>query len=138
MHLSIPLFALAPFTYALALFALLLFKHFLADYPLQTPYMLFKAGLNHWFKPLCLHCGVHALLTFLVFVLFAGLKWALLATLVDFACHFLIDLWKSRASFNVPVTDRRFWWYLGFDQLLHGLTYVGLVWLTFVKPVVSG
>jgi hypothetical protein len=39
-------------------------KHFVADYPLQTPYMLkkFLPG-NDFIKPLSAHAGVHALFT---------------------------------------------------------------------------
>lgn len=39
------------------LFALFV-KHFLADFPMQTPYMLQKGALTGWAAPLAAHCVV--------------------------------------------------------------------------------
>lgn len=38
-------------------------KHFVADYPLQIPYMLGKMKETGWFFPLLSHVSVHGLIT---------------------------------------------------------------------------
>jgi hypothetical protein len=72
-------------------------KHFLADYPLQTPYML-KKFLPGWdfVKPLACHAGVHGLFTF--FIAFCFRQQAPLAlglASLDFTVHFIVDRIKA-------------------------------------------
>ena len=112
---------------ALLLICLLFFKHFLADFPLQTPYMMRKGAPTGWVVPLLAHCGVHAAFTAIILIPFVGwMFW--LPTLVDFAAHFVIDTWKARvATYKIP--DVRFWWALGFDQFLHAMTYIQITYL---------
>lgn len=72
-------------------------KHFLADYPLQRPWMLGKF-LPGWqfVVPLAAHCAVHGLMTFGIAVVFSGNPWlALLLALLDFKVHFLMDRIKA-------------------------------------------
>jgi len=84
-----------------AIFILLLLfqiKHFLADYPLQRPWMLGKFKEKGWVLPLAAHCLVHAAFT-LVIGLFCG--WIPLWVVVcmagfDFGAHFLMD--RAKAS----------------------------------------
>ena len=74
-------------------------KHFLCDYPLQTPYMLgkFKAG-NKWIKPLIAHAGVHFIGTFCIVVALTP-KLAPALAAIDFLIHFFID--RVKASPNL-------------------------------------
>ena len=79
------------------IFALLVIfqvKHFLTDYPFQTPYMLgkFKGGKD-WILPLTAHCGVHALFTLGICAVINYQLWWL--ALVDFALHFTMDRIKA-------------------------------------------
>jgi len=69
-------------------------KHFVADYLLQTPYML-KKFLPGWdfALPLAAHAGVHALFTLGIMLLLAPHLWYL--CLLDFAAHFVIDRVKA-------------------------------------------
>ena len=81
-------------------------KHFLADYPLQGQYMLgkFKPGWD-FLGPLAAHCGVHALMTFVIALSFllTSSKWdagycIVLATALadfDFIAHFAMDRIKA-------------------------------------------
>jgi len=77
-------------------------KHFLADYPLQTPYMLKKFGFTweEWVLPLSAHAGVHALFTFSISFLFTRL-WSVSLGLAafDFSIHFVMD--RIKASPNL-------------------------------------
>ena len=70
-------------------------KHFVADYPLQTPYMLkkFLPGKD-FIKPLAAHAGVHALFTLLI-ALAVNPKLAIPLALLDFVVHFIVDRIKA-------------------------------------------
>lgn len=54
---------MSPVAAALLLVVAFKIKHFVADYPLQTPYMLGKFKARGWVRPLAAHAGVHAGLT---------------------------------------------------------------------------
>lgn len=76
------------------------FKHFIADYPLQTPYMLGKFKDKGWVTPLACHCGVQASFTYLIalFALPSGPKFAGYAFglfILDFTIHFIMDRIKA-------------------------------------------
>lgn len=70
-------------------------KHFIADYPLQGPYMLRKfLPTPHWILPLMAHAGVHAAFTALIALAVSPRNVVPLA-LIDFAAHFMIDRLKA-------------------------------------------
>lgn len=83
-----------------AIFTLLLLyqlKHFLADYPLQRPWMLgkFLPGIQ-FAPPLAAHCAVHGLMTFGIAYWFSGDAWLALALAAfDFSAHFVMDRIKA-------------------------------------------
>lgn len=80
------------------IFSLLLvfqIKHFLADYPLQTPYMLRKFLPDHKFiLPLTCHSLVHAILTYLIALPIRS-DIALNLAIFDFTIHFIMDRIKA-------------------------------------------
>jgi len=69
-------------------------KHFLADFPLQSGFML-KKFLPGWdfFFPLAAHCAVHAGMTLAIVLCVNPALWWL--ALVDFGIHFLMDRIKA-------------------------------------------
>lgn len=74
-------------------------KHFLSDYPLQTPYMLqkFKPGWD-FVKPLGAHAGVHALFTFAIVTAYnvhGSVPFAFGLAGLDFTVHFIVDRIKA-------------------------------------------
>jgi hypothetical protein len=104
-------------------------KHFLADYPLQTEYMLFKMKKKNWVLPLFLHSLMHASGTFIILVYVnKDLLWL---CLVDLVVHFVVDRIKaSPAALNRFKPDNKlFWWTLGADQMLHHLTHYFIIWM---------
>ncbi|MGQ3213248.1 DUF3307 domain-containing protein [Shinella sp.] len=102
-------------------------KHFLADFLLQTDWMVAgKEQPDGWFLPLAAHAGLHGALTAALFLLVSPpLVWLGLA---DALVHGTIDRLKSIATRRQKLTPRQsaFWWLLGVDQTLHHLTHVGL------------
>ncbi|MCJ2077096.1 DUF3307 domain-containing protein [Methylobacterium sp. E-016] len=114
-------------TFVLLMLAMEL-KHYAADFVLQTNWMARgKDCIGGWHKPLAAHAGLHGLATLGLALLVAPALWWL--GLVDFVVHGSIDRAKALASqhLQLPVTDARFWWLMGFDQLLHQITNVFLV-----------
>lgn len=113
-------------------------KHFLADFPFQTQYML-KKTLAEWafVIPLGVHCSIHAAMTFGIMLYFAPHLWWL--ALCDFAIHFIMDRIKSGPKylgrFNNP-SRTSFWVSLGFDQMVHHLTHIWIIWYMLTHPVI--
>jgi len=84
-------------TLGLALMILFCLKHFLADYPLQNPYMLGKfKKFPDFILPLTLHCLTHGVFTFLIsFAFTQDLEKALLLSQFDMLTHFAMDRIKA-------------------------------------------
>ena len=70
-------------------------KHFVADFPLQTKFMLGKFKADGWIIPLSAHCAVHAVFTILISSCFVSLIAALALGLFDFIVHFIMDRIKA-------------------------------------------
>lgn len=114
----------------LAAVAVLMIKHAVADFYLQTPYQFLNKG-KYGHPGGLIHAGIHTALTPLVYlVLLPGsllLAGAIAAS--EFFLHYHIDWLKeqiARRNGWTPETSG-FWHALGTDQLLHGLTYLAIV-----------
>ena len=121
--------------------AYLLVKHAAADFILQTEAQRREkgsygatGGLTHSLTHIVLTAPVFALLP----VFAAGIAAALLAA--EFVLHYHIDWAKEQIvrRNDWSSRDTPFWWAIGIDQLLHGLTYIGLVWLALGLAVGQG
>ncbi len=121
---------------ALIAVAYLLVKHALADFLLQTESQRHEKGQYGATGGLT-HSLTHIALTAPVFLLLpavmTGVAVALLAA--EFVLHYHIDWTKEQIVRSRGWTshDTPFWWALGIDQLLHGLSYVALLWLAFAS-----
>ena len=106
-------------------------KHFVCDYPMQNNYMLQKGSDNNWILPLSFHCFVHALFTFIIALFATSFSMAIIAALIDFAIHFVMDRIKASKKMlgKYNPSDKSFWVSLGFDQMTHHLTGILLVWM---------
>ena len=118
-------------TFTFILLIVFQIKHFVADFPLQFPYMLKKVNSGWDFVwPLSLHCGVHSLITLSIVLLVAPSLWWLAP--MDFAIHFLMDRIKSGPRYLGRFNDSHrtsYWVALGFDQMVHHLTHLLIIWL---------
>jgi hypothetical protein len=106
---------------------LLFSKHFLIDFPLQTPYQYLNKGTYGHLGGL-LHSGLHGLATVIIFSFFT--PFALVYGIVDFLVHYHIDYAKVRINEHYgwkPTTHPQFWTLLGIDQYLHAMTYIAMV-----------
>lgn len=117
----------------LFLLALFLIKHFLADFPLQSQWMVFGKGKEKgWILPLAAHASVHGILTTLIiFAATFDLVLALLIGGLEAVAHFSID--RVKASPNLlgrfkDISKPSFWIALGADQLAHNLCYLLIVY----------
>jgi hypothetical protein len=123
---------MSPVHAALAAITYLLVKHAIADFILQTD-LIFRQKGNYGAPGGLLHALIHILLTAPVFFLFPGGGPALAAGLLaaEFVVHYHIDWTKEQIVRHEGWTprDTKFWWALGIDQLLHGLTYVAILWI---------
>ncbi len=116
---------------ALAVVAVLLTKHFVFDFVLQTRYQL--ANKHAYGHPGGLqHAALHLAGTLPAFFL-APPSFRLGAVILaaEFVVHYHVDwikeqlLRRSRWSHGDP----RFWAVFGADQLIHGLGYIAIAWI---------
>lgn len=110
-------------------------KHFVADFPLQFPYMLRKFSPKwDFFVPLSLHCAVHAVLTLVICFVYNPALWWL--AIVDFVVHFVMDRIKSGPRYLGRFNDfnrSAFWITFGLDQMVHHLTHLYIVWVLVTR-----
>lgn len=120
-----------PMKVAFVLLVIYQIKHYLADFPLQRQYMLKKVSPRWDFLlPLAVHCGVHAVMTLAIVLIMKPELWWL--AIVDFAVHFVMDRIKSGPKYLGRYNDiskTSFWLALGFDQMVHHLTHIYIVWV---------
>ena len=113
--------------------AYLLVKHAVADFLLQTEAQRHGKGRYGAAGGLT-HCLTHILCTAPVFWILPAIPLKTAAALLagEFVVHYHLDWAKEQFVRRGQLTTRDtwFWWALGLDQLLHGLTYVALVWVS--------
>ena len=125
----------------LLLMALLIIKHFICDFPCQTMWMASNKGTYGHLGGLA-HAAVHMLGTFVTFLVFSqiteiffmpGLFLGMI--ILEAAIHYHTDWFKMFLNKKMnwhPESSCEFWHSLGVDQLIHYLTYVGMVWYMIV------
>lgn len=114
-----------------AILSLLLVKHFIADFVIQFDYMIKEKGFYGRSGGVH-HSFIHGFGTFLIFGWFLH-PMAFWAGVADFLAHYHIDWAKMKITQSKSYTanDKQFWFWLGIDQMLHGLTYLILVGWAF-------
>jgi hypothetical protein len=115
---------------ALAAVAVLMFKHAVADFYLQTAYQYLNKG-TYGHPGGFIHAAIHIALTPLVYLVLVpgSLLVAGGIALGEFLLHYHIDWAKEQITRRNCWTTQNpgFWHALGTDQLLHGLTYLAIV-----------
>ena len=118
------------------LFSMFFIKHFICDYVLQFHYMIAEKG-TYGARGGLEHAAIHGIGTLAVFMLV--FSWAdrniivaFQLALIDAVIHYHIDWAKMNLGKNLSMSDKKFWWYFGGDQLLHYLTYAFIIGLLVV------
>lgn len=113
-------------------------KHFVADFPLQNTYMQKKFARVGWIAPLAAHCGVHAVMSLVLFAIAALLLGrvdllgvAVLLAGIDGFSHFVIDRLKAHPDIGgkYTVAEKQFWNNLGLDQMAHHIVGLFLIFI---------
>jgi Protein of unknown function (DUF3307) len=114
----------------LAAVAVLMLKHAIADFYLQTPYQYLNKGIYGHPGGL-IHAGIHVALTPLVYLVLLPSSLLMVGAMAlgEFLLHYHIDWAKEQITRRNGWTPQNpgFWHALGTDQLLHGLTYLAIV-----------
>lgn len=114
---------------ALILLFLFAVKHFLADFLFQYDYMIKEKG-TYLSKGGLHHSAIHGLLTAgFIFILTYNIYATIIISVLDTVIHYHIDYAKMRLSRHLTPSDKPYWMWFGFDQLLHNMTYLGLTYL---------
>lgn len=117
-----------PFTALIVVLVLLQVKHAICDYPLQTLYQLQNKG-TYGHPGGLLHAGLHVIGTLPIFLVVTPTLWLGAAILLaEFVFHYHVDWAKDKwvKVKGYTYTDAQFWWAMGFDQLLHHLSYIAM------------
>jgi len=118
------------FGLALLLLVGLELKHFIADYTLQTGWMI--AGKGNLAAPGgYVHAGIHVIGSVIVLLLARVPPTAVAELAVaEFVIHYAFDFAKVYYGHGVdPDEDaQRFWALHGLDQLFHQLTYAAMIY----------
>ena len=111
-------------TLSTTLLFLLLIKHSICDLALQGRFTS-KQGDKKNLTDIkgYLHAGDHAIGTFVVALLFAGLLPALGIALLDFILHFAIDFVKRKYTLKIPQSNKKYWVIQSIDQIAHYCCY---------------
>jgi hypothetical protein len=114
----------------LAAVAILMLKHAVADFYLQSSYQYLNKGTNGHPGGI-IHSAIHVALTPLVYLVVAPASLLLVLGIAasEFVLHYHIDWLKEQIvrSNGWTARDPGFWYALGTDQFVHGLTYLALV-----------
>lgn len=111
----------------------LLVCHFLADYCLTTSQMIEAKATGKHLQHIVLHAAVHAVMMSVVLLAF-GVNYTVVAALFAFELltHFAIDYGKGLLGRKFMAlgdnTKKPFWVLYGFDQLLHLMVVVAMVY----------
>lgn len=112
------------------MFAVLFIKHFIFDFLLQGPYQYLNKG-TYGHPGGVLHSGLQAIGSYLALGVIIPTSFMLLVLCcAEFLIHYHVDWAKMNINKYFgwkPDNSEYFWWLLGFDQLLHYMTYFGMI-----------
>lgn len=116
--------------FAIGFMLALLIKHFIVDFPLQTPYQYLNKG-KYGHPGGILHAVLHGGFTFALLLVFFPLTWLIVGlALFDTITHYHIDWLKVKintANGWTATTSDNFWYLVGIDQLAHQAVYFFIV-----------
>jgi len=107
--------------------------HWAADFThLTTDWMLNAKKYGKPLYPIFIHALVHSILFFITVFFLYDIHKAIFAGIFQLVTHFFIDLLKGKISFWFrkleDPTNKFHWWLFGFDQFLHHLVIIIIVY----------
>ena len=105
-------------------------KHVVADYLLQTRWMV-QGKVSFAQAGGYVHAGIHAVGTTLVLTgLGVTVPLLIIVVVIEFIVHYLLDFTKEHVGRRLSTKDKpQLYWALhGLDQFLHQLTYLAIIW----------
>lgn len=116
----------------LLLLFLLITKHYVCDFVLQSfPWMYLNKG-TYGHPGGIVHALIHLVGTLgVILPVLGGTTVVLWVAFVEFVAHYNIDWAKVKyCTYRKwgPLNSSEYWWILGFDQYLHGICYLAMVW----------
>ncbi|HEY7979218.1 MAG TPA: DUF3307 domain-containing protein [Rhizomicrobium sp.] len=114
------------------LLAMLIFqiKHFLCDFVLQTSHQVRTKGIYLHTGGIT-HAGLHMLGSLPAVLILTHAPWLVTGLLLaEFVIHYHTDWAKSKVDGYLRLNDTNslYWTIFGSDQLIHQLTYLGMVY----------
>ena len=108
----------------------LLVKHWVADFLLQTVWQVHNKG-RYGHPGGLLHSAIHIVCTLPVFAVLPPPSTAFAVGLLaaEYVFHYHVDWLKEQINRGLELKPDMsgFWYLLGLDQLVHGLTYVAII-----------
>lgn len=119
----------------LTMLVLLQIKHWYVDFVNQSMEEVHSKGI-YGDGPGLEHSAKQGIGTLIAILCVTGtdyIAFAAVLAFIDFVLHYHIDWAKININKrkNYTVKDSEFWMWLGFDQLLHQLTYLFIIWMVF-------
>jgi len=119
------------FTSIFIILAVLFVKHWYIDFVNQTSEEVAGKGIYGQAHGV-MHSIKHGVATaILMFMFMRDFEFVVILGLIDFVVHYHVDWAKMKINAwrGYTIEQPQFWALLGFDQLLHALTYIMLVWM---------
>ena len=114
--------------------ALLFFKHFLADFCWQTDRMLRDKG-HFWRIGGLQHAGLHGALTYVILMHFLNLQACVILAVFDAVFHYFVDWAHRRITVRKTTDSNQFWMWIGIDQFIHALVYLGIGFIVSILTI---
>lgn len=106
-------------------------KHFILDFVYQPPFMWQNKG-TYGHPGGVFHSWGHCIATFLILLPVTTFHFAWLIAIIEFLIHYHMDwfkMWYNKKKGWAANTHNEFWILMGFDQMVHSLTYILIVYL---------
>lgn len=116
---------------ALLILLALTVKHFILDFAWQPPYEWQNKG-TYGHPGGIFHSWKHCFATFVILLPFTTFHFAWAMAIIEFLIHYHMDwfkMWYNKKKGWTATTHNQFWILMGFDQMIHSLTYILIVYL---------
>jgi len=72
------------------------------------------------------HAGLHGALTYVILMHFLNLQACIILAVFDAVVHYFIDWAHRRITVRMTPDSNEFWMWIGIDQFIHAIVYLGI------------